>query len=250
MSARAFPKLLAASLKQFSRDHTSLTVMVLVPLMFVVFFGFAYGGGKPPAAGVDEGRNLAFVVPGILAMGIMWLGVFAAIPLVAQREQGVLKRFAVTPLPRFTLVAAEVASRLIVALAQALAILLAARLFFAVPVRGSFGLLVGLVALGALCFVATGYAVAALCPTQQAAHGWTQLVSFPMIFLCGVFFPLAAMPGMLQPLVHVLPLTYLADGLRQAVTGAGAFSPGLDAAFLAGWSAACVALAARYFRWA
>ncbi len=245
---RAYRKLLAASLKQFSRDHTSLTVMVLVPLMFVVFFGFAYGGGQPALPGGD-GRSLSFVVPGILGMAIMWLGVFAAIPLVGQREQQVLKRFAVTPLPRPTLVAAEVSSRLLVALGQATAVLACARLF-SVPVSGNPCVLVALVALGALCFVSTGYAVAALCPTQQAAHGWTQLVTFPMIFLCGVFFPLSAMPRPLQPLVHVLPLTYLADGLRQATAGAGSgLSLGLDAGFLVLWSLACVGVAIRFFRW-
>ena len=60
----------------------------------------------------------AFFVPSILAMALMQLGVFSAIPLVEQREKLILKRLGATPLPRWTLVASNIVVRLLIALVQ------------------------------------------------------------------------------------------------------------------------------------
>lgn len=354
----SFGKLLAASLKEFSRDRTSLSFTIILPLLLVGFFGFAYGGsGSRFSVGVVRGsqlrgstailrtiradRNLKtefgsrrvelarlhngsidavmapsatptgrmsvtmyygrgngitnlaaqgliarfetsgrhgssssavvssvrvhaastgrlnFVIPGILATAIMWLGVFAAIPLVQQREQQVLRRVAASPVPRSTLVLAQVLSRLVVSIAQAAFILVAAGIFFGVPlgtrlnsVAEAIGVVVGLVLLGALAFVAIGYAVASLSSTQSNAHAVAQLLTMPMLLLAGVFFPVSAMPGFLHPVVALLPLTYLADALRQTTVAGQYFAPlSVDLAVLCAWVLIPIALAVRYFRW-
>jgi ABC-2 type transport system permease protein len=208
------------------------------------------------APGLSNSR-LDFVIPGILATAIMWLGIFAAIPLVQQREQQVLRRFAVTPLSRLRLVLAQVLSRLVVSLAQAAFILAAARLLFGVPIGSQIGsvpaavaVIVALVLLGALGFVAIGYAVAALSSTQSGAHAWAQLLTMPMLLLAGVFFPIAVLPGVLRPLIAILPLTYLADALRQTAMNGQHFVPlGVDLAVLGLWVVLPLGVAIRYFRW-
>lgn len=248
---RAFGRLFSASIKEFVREPTGLSIAVMLPLMFVFFFGFAYRDQTlPPENGAVAVRQIDFVVPGVLGLGIMWLGVFAAIPLAAQRELGVLRRFAVAPVSRSVLVAAQVASRLVVSLAQAMLVLVAGRLFFGVPFSTA-GPMIAVVLLGALAFVTLGYAIAAVAPTQPAAHGLAQVISMPMVFLAGVFFPIAAMPGFLQPLIWALPLTYLADALRQVALGGavGAFPLALDLAILAAWTIVLGAVAVRWFRW-
>jgi len=209
-----------------------------------------------PVRGLANSR-LDFVIPGILATAIMWLGIFAAIPLVQQREQQILRRFAVTPVPRSRVVLAQVASRLAVGLAQAVVILAAARLVFGVPIGARFGsgigslvLVAALVLLGALAFVSIGYAVAALSATQSSAHAWAQILTMPMLVLAGVFFPVSLMPAVLQPVVAVLPLTYLADALRQVTMNGQYFAPfGVDLAVLAAWIVGALAVSVRFFRW-
>ncbi len=207
--------------------------------------------------GISHSR-LNFVVAGILATAIMWLGIFAAIPLVQQREQQVLRRFAATPLSRSTLVSAQVVARLIVGLIQAVFILAVARIFFGVPIGATVGgsapvglIVVGLlVLLGALSFVAIGYAVAALSSTQHGAHAWAQLLSMPMLLLAGVFFPVAVMPGFLHPLIAILPLTYLADAFRQTAVQGQSFAPlPVDFGVIGAWILVPIAIAVRYFRW-
>lgn len=253
----AFRQIFVASLKEFVRDPTGLSAALLLPLLFIFFFGFSFPGQYVPATlpngstGQAAGlRWVDFIVPGILALSIMNLGVFAAIPLTAQRELGILRRFGVTPVPRPLMVAAQVTARLAVSLVQVAVQLATAWLVFGVPFT-DLGALGAVTLLGALAFVTLGYTIAALAPTSPAAHGWTQLVSMPMIFLSGIFVPVTGLPAFLQPLVLVLPLTYLADAMRQlALGGVGAAFPlGLDLTVLAAWTLVLGTAAVRWFRW-
>lgn len=71
------------------------------------------------------------------------------------------------------------------------------------------------------------------------AQTFSNFIRFPMIFLCGLFFPVERLPVWLQPLSHVLPLTYGADLLHRAIRGAGRIPPALDFGVLAAF---CVVL--------
>ena len=75
-------------------------------------------------------------------------------------------------------------------------------------------------------------------------------IQFPMMFLGGVFFPVEMMPDFLRPVVQAIPLTYLADSLRQVTVDASALhSHVVNLSVLGGWLVACLALAIRFFRW-
>ena len=64
----------------------------------------------------------------------------------------------------------------------------------------------------------------------------TSIVQFPLMFLSGIFFPLAFMPEWLRRWRRCMPLTYLGDALRQTMVGGTPFAPlGVDALVLAGW---------------
>jgi ABC-2 type transport system permease protein len=194
--------------------------------------------------------NAAFLVPGILGMALMQLGIFGAIPLVAQREKLILKRLGATPLPRWTLVGSNVVLRLLIGLVQAALIVGIGVLAFGVQVLGALWLMAAIVILGALTFISIGYVVAALVRTEEAANGIVQVIQFPMMFLSGVFFPIEIMPSVLRPVAAILPLTYLGDALRQVMVSGSAFAPlPVDLVVLAGWLVVCLAISARFFRW-
>ena len=107
-------------------------------------------------------RTIDFLVPGILAMALMQLGLFAtAPPLVQLREQQVLRRLGATPLTRTMLLTAQVALRITVGLVQAALIILVGGLVFQVQIVGNLFLLAGFVVLGALSFVCLGYFMSA-----------------------------------------------------------------------------------------
>jgi ABC-2 type transport system permease protein len=194
--------------------------------------------------------NVGYLVPSILAMALMQLGVFAAIPLVQQREKGILKRIGATPLARWKLVGSNVLLRLGVAVVDALLITGIGLALFNVQILGSVLAVAGIVLLGAGAFLAIGFLMASFLKTEEQATGVVQVVQMPMMFLSGIFFSFEFMPNWLQSVGRLLPLTYLADALRQIMVNGTPVAPiGLDLAILAGWMVVCFAVAARTFRW-
>jgi ABC-2 type transport system permease protein len=213
--------------------------------------------GRPPALAVQEQSlqtqrltNVSYFVPSILGMGLMQVGIFAAVPLVAQREKLILKRLNATPLPRWTLVGSNIAVRLVIAATQTILIVGIGVRFLGVEITGGWLAIGGLVAIGALTFVSIGYVIASFARTEEAASGMTSIVQFPLMFLSGIFFPLEIMPDWLRSVATFMPLTYLGDALRQVMVGGAPFVPlGVDLAVLGGWLIACLAISARFFRW-
>lgn len=192
-----------------------------------------------------------FLVPGILAMALMQLGLFAtATPLVQLRQEGVLRRLGATPLPRWTVLVSQVLLRLTIGLVQAALILGLGFAVFGVKMQGNPLVLFGLIVLGALSFIAMGYLIASVSRTVEAASGISTAVNFPMMFLSGIFFPISVLPVFLTPVVRALPLTYLGDAIRQVmVGGVPEFPIMVDVAVMAAWTAVCALLSIRLFRW-
>ena len=195
-------------------------------------------------------RFIDFFVPGILAMSIMQSGLFGVLPLVEWREKKVLKRLGVTPLTRGTVVVSQLIFRLALAVVQAAILLAVANAVFDVPVLGNWLLLVGLIMLGTLVFIALGYVVAARVKTVEGATPIVNLISFPMMFLSGVFWPVEMMPDFIRPVITAMPLTYLADGFRQVMVEAPPlYSMNVDILVMLGWLAVCMFLTVRFFKW-
>ncbi len=214
-------------------------------------------GGRPPLVVPQpetiQTENLNFIsyfVPSMLALSVMQVGIFAAIPLVADREKLILKRLAATPLRRWQLVGSNVLMRLLIALAQSIIIVAVGVVVFGVSITGPWALSAVFVVLGAVAFLALGYVIASFAKTEDSANGMTSVVQFPMMFLSGTFFPIEQMPDFLQTIARLIPLTYLADALRQVMVGGSAFAPLLVCALvLVGWLVVCFGIAARKFQW-
>ena len=193
---------------------------------------------------------ISYLVPSILGMSLMQLGVFAAIPLVADRQKLILKRLQATPLRRWQLVGSNVLMRLLIAIVQTAIIVGVGSSFFHVQIAGSWLLIGALILLGSLTFIALGYVIASFASTEDAANGMTSAVQFPLMFLSGTFFPIDAMPDALRTVARALPLTYLGDALRQVMVDGTPFSPlWVCFAVLIAWLVVCFGIAARFFRW-
>ena len=214
-------------------------------------------GGRPPLVVPQpetlQTENLNFIsyfVPSMLGLSVMQVGIFAAIPLVADREKLILKRLAATPLRRWQLVGSNVLMRLLIALAQAVIIVGVGVAVFGVQIVGSLLLAGVFIALGAMTFLALGYVLASFARTEDSANGMTSVVQFPMMFLSGTFFPLEQMPDFLRTIARIIPLTYLSDALRQVMVGGAAFAPlWMCAVVLVAWLVICFGIASRTFRW-
>lgn len=198
----------------------------------------------------QELKTIDFLVPGILAMSILFLGLFGSLTMVERREKKILKRFGATPLPRSTMIFSQVIYRLILALVQMVLIIGIAYLVFHVNMVGDWLVLIGLVLLGALTFISIGYLAVSRARTTEGAVPIIQLIQFPMLFLSGIFFPLDFMPDFIRPIVEAMPLTYLGDAFRQVMVQTTPLHPlWLDVTVLGGWLVVCMVLSIRLFRW-
>lgn len=192
-----------------------------------------------------------FLLPGIMAMAIMNSGVIGlSTSFVTFRERGILRRIKITPFPLPSFVSARVISQLIIAVPQALILYLISHFLFDVDIQGSILLVILSIFIGSLTFLAIGFAVSSIAPNVETAASYSNLITFPMLFLSGVFFDVDSAPGWLKPITKVLPLRYLVDALREVMTrGKGLDAIWLDWVILGVTALIAVAIAVRFFRW-
>lgn len=196
-------------------------------------------------------KYIDFLVPGIVAMMIMSNNMNGvAGQIAAWRERGILRRMQGTTLKASTFIAAQITARLFLNGMQALIVLGVAHLIFGIEVRGSWFTLISFVILGTLAFMAIGFIIAGIAKTPESAAPIAGFLSFPMLFLGGVFFPIKDMPEFLQPFVQVLPIAHLSHALRETMNvGASFMSLGTEALILGCWLIGAFIVASYTFKW-
>jgi len=203
---------------------------------------------------VNNGRDQGytdFLIPGIIALSVMQTGLFTVLyTFVHLRQRGILRRLKATPLRAADFLAAQVGTRLILAAAQTLILILIALLVFRIHIYGSVLWLLLIAVLGAAVFLALGFAISGSTGSVESAAPIANAIGLPMIVLSGVFFSRGGMPGWLHGITDVLPLTYLVDALRHvSYDGWGLLDLRTDLLGLAAWLVVSGALAVRLFRW-
>jgi ABC-2 type transport system permease protein len=201
------------------------------------------------AVATENVGYIDFLTPGMVGMTIMWVNLGVGFLLVTWREQGILRRLGVTPLPPGSLIASQALSFGLVSLMQVVIILTMGRLIFDVEINGSYLWLAVTVALGVMAMLSIGYVIASLLKAVTSVNAVINLVAFPMIFLGRSYFPLDP-PAAVAPVVNVIPLTHLNDALREVVNhGGGLGDLWLSWAALAAWIGGGFVVAVRLFRW-
>jgi ABC-2 type transport system permease protein len=192
-----------------------------------------------------------FLLPGILAMSIMQMGVFSvAFVFVDLKKRGILRRLRVTPINTNDFILAHVVTRLIVLVLQVTILVACGVLFFNLNFIGSIWNLFIVGVLGAVVFLAMGFAIAGVSKSENQVAPLANVITMPMMLLSGVFFSRANLPGFAHAITSVFPLTYLADALRSvAIDGAGLQEIGHQLAGLAIWSVLTCFAAVKMFRW-
>lgn len=199
----------------------------------------------------DELSYVDFIVPGILAMTLMTSGLMGmSLVFVSYREKGILRRIKVSPLPLSRFIGSELLAALLMALVQAVILLAVGKLVFRIQVRGNYLYIAFLVILGAASFLALGFLVASLTSSMKTAQMASNAISFPMMFLSGVFFPLAILPGFLVVVAKLLPLYYLGHALREVmIKGSSLWQVWPDILVLTGMGLVCFLVSVKLFRW-
>ena len=224
------------------RNRMFFFFSVIFPLgMFFLYTGI-FAKGNPRVVSFFLGPVIAFNV-----MGSFW-GLSAA--LVMFREQGILRRFHVTPVTSTDMLASSILANYLLTLPTVCVELFLARVIFHVPNLGDLVSLAILVTVGTISFGSLGLVVASVTNTMQETQVLNQLIWLPLIFLSGATLPLAYLPSVAQRVAVFLPATYLVTGLQGALySSTPAWKLPVQILALAFWAVLAFFVGAQLFRW-
>ncbi len=191
-----------------------------------------------------------YMIPGIIGMILYSItAILTANAVVRERERGTIEQLIVTPLRPWELIVGKLIPYAVLALFNAVEVLVLGYLFFGVPIRGSIPLILLLCTLFLISSLAIGLLTSVIANTQQEAMLTVFMTLLPSIFLSGFFFPLEAMPKVLQWVSCLIPLRYFMSIIRALLLkGSGIIEMQNDVIALTVFAAALMFLAATRFK--
>jgi ABC-2 type transport system permease protein len=226
------------------RNKMFLFFSVIMPFGFFFLYAGVFAKGIPHVVRYFLGPVMALTV-----MGSFW-GLSAA--LVMFREQGILRRFHVTPVSASDMLASSIVANFVLTMPTILLELLFARFIFHVAHFGDLVSAFLLIAIGTMSFASLGLVVASVTNTMQETQVINQLIWLPLIFLSGATVPLASLPQVVKRVGLFLPATYLVTELQDAIFwSAPPWSKDVLLALgsLVLWATLTFFLSAQLFRW-
>ncbi|HEU4491591.1 MAG TPA: ABC transporter permease [Jiangellales bacterium] len=231
----------AFELRLLLRNGEQLLLTCVIPVLLLVALAAV------PVVDLGEGTAVDVLVPGVIALSVMSTAFTSlAIATGFERRYGVLKRLAVSPLPRGGLLAAKVITVLALEMVQ---VVLVGGLGWALGWRpqGMPAAALVLVLVGTAAFAALALLMAGTLPAE-ATLAAANLVYVLLLVGGAVIVPLGRYPEPLHALIGATPAGALAEGLRAVLTR-GEPLPWAAVGVLAAWAVACGTAAARWFRW-
>ncbi|WP_273843167.1 ABC transporter permease [Rubrobacter calidifluminis] len=235
-------------MRKLRHDPTEIFTRAVQPVLWLVVFGQAISHLRAiPTGHVDY---LTFMAPGILAQSLMFISIFYGLTIIWDRDQGILQKLLVMPVPRASFVTGKGLGAGVRATSQAVVIFIIALVVgvkFHWSVPGVVGTLVAVV-VGASLFSTISMLVAIVLKTRERFMGFGQVITMPLFFASNAIYPVGMMPGWLKALATVNPLSYLVDLLRGYLVSGRVPGAATDWAVLLGVLVLAQVVAARTYR--
>ncbi|GAA2960406.1 ABC transporter permease [Streptomyces enissocaesilis] len=243
--AAPLPRMIAAQTvletKMLLRNGEQLLLTVVIPALLLVLFS------SVDIIDTGTGEAVDFLAPGVLALAVMSTAFTGqAIATGFERRYGVLKLLGTSPLPRWALMTAKTLSVLVT---EVLQVVLLTAIAFGLgwsPHGSPFAVFLLLV-LGTAAFSGLGLLMAGTL-RAEATLAAANLVFLLLLVGGGVIVPLDKFPDAVRPVLGLLPISALSDGLRDVLQH-GAAVPWGGLGILAAWAVLGLGAAARFFRW-
>jgi len=202
--------------KRYFRSRSRMIGAMGQPIMFLLAFGF----GFKSLYQLSEGENyIQFIAPGVMAMGILFLGAFNGIEMIWDRQFGFLKETFVAPVSRLKIVFGRTLGGATVAVFQGLLVLVICSLVgFRIQSFSLFPVALVFMFLIALFCASLGTAIACVVEDMQGFPVIMNFLVLPLFFFSNALFPIHGLPKTLLTIIHLNPLSYGIDGLRGALT--------------------------------
>jgi ABC-2 type transport system permease protein len=229
------------------RQPAGIIVGIGVSLLLLVIFG-SISVFRHPDNQLGGLSAFDIYIPILIAFSIGVLALtYPPGPLVAYREQGVLRRLSTTPVPASWVLAAQfVVQACLMVIAVLLLIGVSVVGYGAIAPRNPGGLVLA-VALAIAALFAIGLSIAAAARTPGAARGLMALAFYPLMFFSGLYVPMQVLPGVFQDISHFTPLGAAVVAIQDSMLGQ--FPPSAPLLVMAAYALGFGYLAKRFFRW-
>ena len=200
---------------------------------------------------VSGTRYIDFLIPGLIAMGVMMTSLWGiSYAIIERRSKKLLRRMVATPLKKSNFLLAQIAVRVLMNFVEAGLLFLVAFLLFHTTIQGNVAALFTLFLAGNFAF--SGIAIFISCHTAKTeiGNGLINAFSMPMMVLSGVFFSYHNFPGWSIPAIQKFPLTMMADGMRSVfIEGAGFGEVAFPIVILTATGIVFFIAGMRFFKW-
>lgn len=192
-----------------------------------------------------------YTLAGLIGFSILSLGIFSMSEgFTGDKKAGSLRRMEVAPIRPWQIISATALNRIFVGLISVALMFVTALVIFDFNMRGDYVSFVLFVIISTACLFGFGMAIAGWARDANQAAPLSNLVSFPMMFLSGVFFPVFLMPVWLQSVTQFIPLTPVVEGLRRILTeGQTILELGPQLLIIGIWTVVIYVIAFKTFRW-
>jgi len=215
--------------KRYLRSCSRIIGSLAQPLLFLVALGFGFG---PIYSKAGQGNYIEFLVPGVMAMSILFTAMFTGIEIIWDRQFGFLKETLVAPVSRINIMIGRTLGGATVSIFQGFIVFgLSFFVGFRVADWHIFPLAFIFMFLIAVIFTALGTAIASLLQDMQGFQLIMNFLIMPIFFLSGALFPVKGLPPILETVVKIDPMSYGVDSLRGTLVNASNF--GLHTDFIA-----------------
>jgi len=224
------------------RNRAFIFFSLVFPMIFLFLFLGLFARGNTLAVPYMLAHVLALTV-----MGSFW---GLSVQLVTFREQGILRRFRLSPVSAGAMLASSILSNYIMTLPTVAIEFALARWMFHMSGWGNLlGVLI-LVTLGITTFATFGLIIASVTNTMQETQLINQLLWWAFLLLSGATIPLPLLPGWLQNIAVFIPATYLVSGFQTVMIGRGGIGAiGAEIAALAISTGVAFVISQQLFRW-
>ena len=207
-------------LRKIRHDRTELYTRAIQPALWLLIYGevFTRVHAIPTPEGIPY---LAYLAPGILAQSALFIAIFYGIQIIWERDAGVLTKLMVTPTPRSALITGKAFAAGVRSLIQGVVVVIIAAIlavsFTTNPLK-LIGAAIVLV-LGSAFFSCLSMSIAGVALARDRLMGIGQAITMPLFFSSSALYPTWVMPGWLQAISKVNPLTYEVEALRGLLIG-------------------------------
>ncbi|MFE3546209.1 ABC transporter permease [Nocardia sp. NPDC059177] len=235
-------------LRQLRNDHRTVAMILVVPAVLMTLLYFIYQDTPRTAlTPLTMFDRVGITMLGILPFIVMFL--ITAIAMQRERTSGTLERLLTTPLSKLDLLAGYGTAFSAAAAAQAAIACAVSFWLLGMTAAGSPGWVMLIAMVDAVCGVGLGLLASAFARTEFQAVQFMPVIVAPQIFLCGLLVPRSQLPGWLEAISNVMPLTYAVDALQQVSLHAEPTATmWRDITVVAGFAVVALALAAATLR--